>query len=540
MNEPTNKRFKDLEEEIFETEMKRNPTIATGLGIHKYDNQLPKINKKRYQEDIELLKNWKKELQNINPEELNKENQVNRDLGLYTIKKNLFHKQTIQQWKQNPSVADTIGNGLFLLIKRDFAPLKKRIKSIKERIKDIPTIIDQEKTKLEDPIELWIDMEIESTEQLPILLDLIQKLGKEELPQKENEELKKSIKTAKKALEEYKEYLETQKEDAKQEFAIGKQKFEELLKKRKLGYNSQEILELGENLLEKHKKRMKKYAEQINPEKETQEVIEQVKTKTPNNFQEALNRYKEGIQDAKKYVKNNEIATLPENEELKVTETPEFLRHVIPFAAYMPPAKYDPTKEGIYMVTPPENEEALNNHSYWDIRNTSIHEGYPGHHLQLAASTTNDDYFRIMTQATEMVEGWAHYCEEMMKEKGFDDTPESRLLQTKDLVWRAARIIVDVKLSRGEMSFDEAVEFMKEEVGMDEDDAVAEVKRYTQNPAYQLSYLLGKHMIKDLKQEIKEEMGEDFTEKIFHDTILYAGSIPIKDLKKEFQRKINT
>ncbi len=88
------------------------------------------------------------------------------------------------------------------------------------------------------------------------------------------------------------------------------------------------------------------------------------------------------------------------------------------------------------------------------------------------------------------------------------------------------------------MSFDEAVNLLVEDVGMDRQDAKKEVKRYTQNPAYQLSYLLGKQMIKELKEEVKERMGDDFEEKFFHDTILYAGSVPMKYLRDIFHRKI--
>lgn len=112
------------------------------------------------------------------------------------------------------------------------------------------------------------------------------------------------------------------------------------------------------------------------------------------------------------------------------------------------------------------------------------------------------------------------------------------MIQSKDVVWRAARIIVDVKLSTGKMSYDEAVDYMVKTVGMERRDAEKEVKRYTQNPAYQLSYLLGKKMIKELKEEVKEKMGDDFKEKFFHDTILYAGSVPMKYLRKIFYKKI--
>lgn len=126
-----------------------------------------------------------------------------------------------------------------------------------------------------------------------------------------------------------------------------------------------------------------------------------------------------------------------------------------------------------------------------------------------------------------------------MREKGFITDLETRFIQINDMIWRAVRIIVDVKLSRGEMSFEEAVEMLVKEAGMSREAAVAEVKRYTQTPGYQLSYLLGKHLILKLKEEVKQKMGDKFDEKFFHDTITANGYLPISMLRKIFERKIS-
>jgi len=96
------------------------------------------------------------------------------------------------------------------------------------------------------------------------------------------------------------------------------------------------------------------------------------------------------------------------------------------------------------------------------------------------------------------------------------------------LVWRAARIVIDVQLSSGEMTFDEAVDFLVEQTGMERDAAMAEVRRYTFTPGQPLSYLLGKHLIKQLRREAEEKLGDDFSAKRFHDLLLSSGSIPVK------------
>ncbi len=535
-----NQRFEDFEKEVFDTFIERNPILATHLGIHEHDHRLPDFTEEKLLEDIELIENWLEKLKEFDDDGLNEENELAKKLGIHIFELQLFDLKELKRWKENPQAPNSIGSSLLLLLKREFAPLEERLRSIISRIKEVPRMLEEERSRIEEPVKIWVDMAIESAQQLPMLFKLIQMLVKEEgFDDSRMEEINEAIREADEALDEYIEWLNKEKREGKTDYTISEEKYEKLLEKRELGYDSQEILEIGEELLEKAKKDMEKYAEQIDPEMTVEEAVEKVESNTPDSFEDALKWYEEGLEDAKQFIEKKDLATIPDDEEIEVIETPEYMRNIIPFAAYISPAKFDETKKGIYVVTPPHDEENLKNYSYWDVRNTTVHEGYPGHHLQLAAATMNDDVFRIFSHATETVEGWAHYCEEMMKEHGFDDTPEARLIQSKDIVWRAARIIVDVKLSTGKMSFEEAVEYLVDQVGMDEEDAKKEVKRYTQNPAYQLSYLLGKKMIKELKDDVKEEMGDDFSEKFFHDTILYAGSVPMKYLKEIFERKIN-
>jgi uncharacterized protein (DUF885 family) len=170
--------------------------------------------------------------------------------------------------------------------------------------------------------------------------------------------------------------------------------------------------------------------------------------------------------------------------------------------------------------------------------NTAVHEAFPGHFLQGAISNRGS-FIRLLADGPETIEGWAHYCEEMMVQKGFIADLETRFVQVNDMIWRAVRIIVDVKLSRGEMSFEEAVNMLVTETGMSQEGATAEVKRYTQSPSYALSYLLGKHLILKLKEELKQKMGNKFSEKFFHDTITANGYLPMSMLRKIFEKEIN-
>ena len=113
-----------------------------------------------------------------------------------------------------------------------------------------------------------------------------------------------------------------------------------------------------------------------------------------------------------------------------------------------------------------------------------------------------------------------------MKDVGFLDDPASRLFQLKQTLWRAVRVVVDVGLQRGEMTIDEAVDFMVDQAALERVNAAVEVKRYTANPTQPSSYLIGKLEIMDVRRRYEERLGTGFDLKTFHDALLDVGSVP--------------
>jgi uncharacterized protein (DUF885 family) len=175
----------------------------------------------------------------------------------------------------------------------------------------------------------------------------------------------------------------------------------------------------------------------------------------------------------------------------------------------------------------------MREHNYSSISNTSIHEAYPGHHLQLAVANSHPSLTRLLVDAPEFVEGWGMYSEQMMREQGFDAAANFRLNLHTDAIWRACRIILDVRMHRGEIGVDEAIRFLVEQTSFEEANARAEVRRYTYTPTYQLSYLLGKVLLLGLRADEQKRLGDAFSLRDFHDTLLRNGSLPIS-----FHRRI--
>ena len=265
------------------------------------------------------------------------------------------------------------------------------------------------------------------------------------------------------------------------------------------------------------------------------EIGDIVKNDHAATFVESLGEYRESMDRARAFVVEHGLATPPDEDHLNVIETPSFIRHLIPFAAYYDPAKYDPRPVGTYIVTPPSSLEMMREHNRSSISNTSVHEAYPGHHLQLSAAITNPSLVRLFSGAPEFAEGWAFYCERMMKEHGFDATPKGWYIVHTDAIWRATRIILDVQLHRGLIGFDDAVDRLVAETGFERPAALAEVKRYTSTPTYQLSYLFGRHMIDKLKADVQAREGTNFELRRFHDTLIYGGTMPVSYARRLFE-----
>ncbi len=157
---------------------------------------------------------------------------------------------------------------------------------------------------------------------------------------------------------------------------------------------------------------------------------------------------------------------------------------------------------------------------------TVVHEAYPGHHLQLCWANRAGSVARRVLWSTLFAEGWALYCEDLMWREGFLTEPEQRLLQLKDLLWRACRVVADVALHTGGWEVQRATDYLVTEAGLDASGAAAEVRRYCGTPTQPLSYAVGMREILRLRDRARERAGNAFSLRDFHDRLLSWGTIP--------------
>jgi hypothetical protein len=522
-----NEAFDALVKKAFDSFLEHRPDLGTALGLHQYDTLLPSSTLDSHLHFIQMIDAFRTQFREFDGESLSKERKIDWNLMISILDLHYFTENKMRLWEKDPDIGEMIGFAILPLFVREFSPLEDRIDSITSRMKKFPQFIQDFKQRISHPVPLWRDMAKEPCETLPLFFQIIiqtaQKAGID------TTELSEAVAQTTESLGTYRDWLDTL--DGEGEAMIGKPLFEELLQVRELGMTSDEILHIGTRYLHEETQHLKELARTIDPSATVEQVRNRIRRDHPSTFQEVIKEYERVLSFARSLVSEKQFASIPEGERLKVAETPVFLRYIIPVAAYFHPAKFEKDQLGIYFVTPVEGN-ALGEHNYAAILNTSVHEAYPGHHLQNVHANGNPSLVRVLSQAPEFSEGWAHYCEERMRDYGLDDLT-TQVIQTIDVIFRAVRIIVDINVHTGKMTFEEAISFIESHTGMDHRVAVAEVKRYTKTPAYPLSYLLGKHLLLHLQKEVKTHMKEEYSEKAFHDVLLQGGTLPFPYVRQE-------
>jgi uncharacterized protein (DUF885 family) len=176
----------------------------------------------------------------------------------------------------------------------------------------------------------------------------------------------------------------------------------------------------------------------------------------------------------------------------------------------------------------PEHRLVLN------VEAIAYHEGIPGHHLQLSLAQELPDMpsFRKYEDYTAFVEGWALYSERLGKDVGRYQDPYSDYGRLENEMWRAIRLVVDTGVHEKRWSRDQMVGYFHRYTAMDEPNVQSEVDRYIAWPAQALAYKLGQLEILKLRQYAKDQLGNKFDIRTFHDEVLDGGALPLDVLDK--------
>lgn len=528
MSQSPTQLFEELQQQYYKAWFRFHPEDAVEAGIADYAGEL-----KSYADDdmgalLALNKKMVSALEEVHFDSLNKSAQIDYKILKGAVEIEL-HNLEEQDWRfRNP--ADYIPlNALFQLLVH---PIKDVHQAFKHRLQLIPEYLRGAKVFLsqsaEQVVPVWLNSAIQQCESGA---DFVRNLSRHPLLTQQftnPARLQPLLDEAAHALEDFKSFLQLEiTPRAAGNFACGEMRFNRLLnEKHFFQTTAQEMLSFGEKLFKATQDELLQHTQAMQGNDDVEALLKKIQRQHPERDQ-LLDTYRSRMRDAYKWWSESDLIAMPEKQALKVQETPEFMRHLIPFAAYLPPTPNDPEQHGMYFVTPVSDDSQLTQHNEFSIDLTCAHEAFPGHHLQFVTEHQHysTNYTRLLNASASMYEGWALYCEQLSIEQGWLDKDEHRFIMLRDRLWRALRVIIDVKLHTGQLSVKQAVELMVTELGFAAEQAQAEINWYTRSPTVPLCYATGRELIYRTRDVVVDNSTTTLAD--FHNKLLSQGSIAL-------------
>ena len=530
------------------------PTMGTLAGYHQYDAKLEDFSHAGIDREIAALHAFLPKVESVSPSTLSQSVRGDREVILGNIHSTLLTLETIRPWEKNPDYYSTnVTNSIFSIMERTFASPDERLKSVVARERLIPAALKNARMNLQNPPKIYTQIALQ---QLPDVIALYQHdvpaaFAKATDPATKAD-FAKSNAAVIEALQQYQVWLQTDLlRKSNGDFRIGAETYA-----KKLRYDEMvdtpldQLLQIAFADLHKNQADFIRIAHEVNPNKTPAEILDELGNDHPAP-DHLLASFRDTFNGLITFIRAKQIITIPSDIRPNLEETPPFMRATT-FASMDTPGAYE-TKatEAYFNVTLPDPSwDAARTNSYMHsfnigtIVSTSVHEAYPGHYVQFLWIPQAPSRTRKLLFSNTNVEGWAHYCEQMMLDQGFaqpgapgstvKDEREAKMIrlgQLQDALLRDARFVVGIKMHTGKMTMDEAIDFFVKEGYQAKEVGEVETKRGTADPTY-LYYTLGKLQIMKLRADVQQKQGAAFSLQQFHDNFMRQGGVPIKIMRE--------
>ena len=535
-----------------------SPVASTSIGDHSRDADLDQVDAAARESLGALLQSYQDKLGAIDRDDLSRANQIDYELLQSDIAARLWALEELQEWAWNPLYYVSIaGNSVFSLTSRDFAPLEQRMANVASRLEQLPRFLEQARASIQPERVPKINAETAVARNLG-LVSIIETMvvpEMDKLSDATRSRLEAAIETAKNTLAEHQTWLEEELlPRAAGDFRIGAELYD-----RKLAFaldsplSRREIVARAEAAYASVRNQMYEVSKEIyaadhpytafpdHPDEAYKQAI--IRAALEKAYQELPPRdgiielAREQMQQATDFVIEKNLVTMPD-EPVEVTVMPEF-RRGITAAFLVSPGPLDKGQPTFYEVSPiPDDwsEEKvrsfLREYNVYSIQDLTIHEGVPGHYLQLALSNRYPSVLRGVLQSGPMIEGWAVYAEQLMIDEGYQDNdPLQRLIMLKWNLRAVTNAIIDSAIHVDGMTQDEAMKLMVEGGFQEEREAAMKWLRAQLTSAQLSTYFVGYQEWIELRKAVEEAWGEEFTLRRYHDQVLSYGSPPIKYIR---------
>ena len=541
-----------------------SPTNGTASGLHQYDTQLEDYSAAAIQRQVTALHAAESKITAIPPDTLDASVAADREILLANIRSALLSLEVIRSWEKNPDIYSSgIANSAFVLMSRNFAPANTRLKSVIARELLMPQVLLEARKNLKNPPKIYTEIALE---QIDGNISFFQNDLPSAFPGLKTQDAKDPIAPATKAafnksnaavIQSLKEYAAWMKTDllprSNGDFRYGPDTFrKKLLYDEMVDIPLDRLLQIAYDDLHKNQADFARVAREVDPTKTPQEVLAELATIHPPP-DKLLQTFQAQFAGLIRFIDNHHIITIPSKVEPTLEETPPFERATTQ-ASMDPPGPFETHSTKAYFnVTLPEKSwtparvaEHMAAFNIGTITSTAVHEAYPGHYVQFLYLPQFPSKTRKILGANTNIEGWAHYCEQMMLDEGYlptltgtpaEQTKQARLIrlgQLQDALLRDARFIVAIRMHTGvggPLTTDEAAALFVKEGYQSPTIGSMETKRGTSDATY-LYYTLGKLEILKLRADLQAQQGSAFSLAAFHDAYMHQGFAPIKIIRK--------
>lgn len=535
-----NAAWNDLAARFIDDYFELEPFFAVNAGRHELDGKMPDFSTTALQKSVDWLKRVRAQVEAVDPSTLIPAQRMERESLLSWIDTDLFWKDRAKAPFNNPDwYIDRLDPDVYL--SREYAPLQKRLIGYIGYARSIPDIAANIRNNLRMPLARTVlERGISGfggyaqfyREDVPKVFASIEDKTLQEKLAVANE-------AAAKAMDDLKTWLESQRKTANEQYALGPELFQEMLKQtERVDTPIAELKRIGRADLDRNLAALRDACAQYLPKAPVRVCIDTMSSKKPEGG--AVAGATGQLASLKAFLIEKKIVTIPGTEEAKVAESPPYNRGN---SAYIvTPGPYEKGIASVYYIAPPDpNWTAAERAAYVpgkaDLLFTTVHEVWPGHFLQFLHANRNPSKVQALAVGYAYAEGWAHYAEEMMWEAGLSDgDPETHIGQLTNALLRNVRFLSAIGLHTDNMTVRQSEQMFRESAFQDPATARQQAARGTYDPAY-LNYTLGKLMIMKLRTDwlAKQPKSEDprahWLE--FHDRFLSFGGPPVPLVRRE-------
>jgi uncharacterized protein (DUF885 family) len=514
-----------------------HPTNAAFDGVHLHDDLLEDAGRQAVDAQIRTLGGFARRLAAIDPARLTDTERLERPALEAHLRSRLFELEEVRTWERSLQVyADVLATSLACQVLFDYAPLAERARRVHSKLRQVPRLMQSARDNIKDPPGIYLKVGLESLRGTLRFINY-------DLPRAFGDlgdlhllgDLADASTEAGTTISSLIEYVEKDLAPrSKGSFRLGRQKFEQKFRLDEgITVDADRLLSIALRELHTTQEEFRRVATRLNGG-DPVEAWQKAKREHPAAGQ-LVPTAQQQLTELQDFITRQRIITIPEGSSVAVLPTPQFYRWTS--ASMWTPGPFEArAQRAFYYITDvdpswPSDRQAehLRDFNYGALWAISIHEVFPGHFLHYQHLRQIDGKLRksILFSSTAFVEGWAHYCEQMMVDEGFRKSdPMVRLGQLAEALVRLCRTIVGIRLHCEDLSVEQGVRFFRDEAFLEEVNARREAERGTFDPAYIL-YSAGKLMLLKLREDYKAKAGAKFSLRGFHDTLLANGTVPM-------------